>query len=669
MIKHLFTILIVFFNLHLAAQIQWADTLIGFSSEFNYKKAPIQYRAKQALGAPSVLSSFGSSPCAWASSNPNAGTEWIEVGFTTPQKVKEVYINENFNAGAVKKVSLKDVDNNYHIIYEQTELKSIKEGRLLKIEIDLTSYDVQSVLVTIGTAIVKGHNQIDAVGISSTPANYTLKVNELDGLDRIEIENLGEKINSPYSELCPVISPDGKKLFFTRQDHPQNIVVANQDIWVSELTNEGFGLAKNIGAPLNNKSNNSLTSITPDGQKAILLNKYLSDGTCTSGLSQATIADSLWETPKEMIIEDYYNDNQYGEYYLTNTGNVLLMAIQRKNGYGGKDVFYCLKNEDGTWAAPKSLGPVVNTAANETSPFLAADNRTLYYSTSGYPGFGGKDIFVTKRIGDSWENWTTPVNLGKYLNTPKFDAYYSLPASGDYVYFVSYRESGFGEADIYRAKLPKELKPNPVVLVQGKVYNRKDSTYLSSKIVYYSLSTNKLVGEAISNPQTGEYKIVLPAGDNYGFSANKVNFLPVSSALDLATLTKYEEKNVDLFLVPIEKGASLVLNNIYFDVDKATLRKESFVELDALAKIIKQQPTIKIEISGHTDSDGSNDYNLKLSLDRAKSVTEHLKNLGVSNDKIISKGYGETTPIAPNTSDENKQKNRRVEFKVVEFKQ
>lgn len=668
MLKKVLFLLLVISTSTLSSQVQWADTLIGFSSEFNYKTAPVQYRAKQTLGEPSILPSFGSSPCAWASDKPNGGSEWIEVGYTNPQQVAEIYINENYNAGAVKEVFLKDIDNKYHSVFIEKEVKPIQNGRLLKIQTPLTSYLVQSVKIQLETSTVKGHNQIDAIGISATSSNYDITINQLDDISEIEIENLGDKINSPYDELCPVISPDGKKLFFTRQNHPQNVVPKNQDIWLSELTDTGFTTAKNLGAPLNNKSNNSLTSITPDGQKAILLNKYLPDGTTTKGLSEALISDSIWEVPTEIKIDDYYNDSKYGEYYLTNTGNVLLMTVQRKNGYGGKDVYYSLKKEDDTWTSPVNLGPVVNTASNETSPFLAADNRTLYYSTSGYPGFGGRDIFVTKRIGDSWDNWTTPVNLGKYLNTPNFDAYYSLPASGDYVYFVSYRKEGVGKADIYRAKLPQALKPNPVVLVQGKVFNRKDSSYLSSKIVYYSLTSNKPVGEAVSNPQTGEYKIVLPAGDNYGFSANKVNFLPVSSSLDLETLTKYEEKNVDLFLVPIEKDASLVLNNIYFDVDKATLRKESFVELDALAKIIKQQPNIKIEISGHTDSDGSDEYNLNLSLNRAKSVTEYLKSLGVSDKKIVSKGYGESNPIAPNTSDENKQKNRRVEFKVVEFK-
>lgn len=204
-----------------------------------------------------------------------------------------------------------------------------------------------------------------------------------------------------------------------------------------------------------------------------------------------------------------------------------------------------------------------------------------------------------------------------------------------------------------------------MILITGKVFNAKTKEPLGAVIEYENLADGKNVGVAQSNPQTGEYKIVLPYGKNYGFMAYAEKHISVSDNLDLSTVAEYKEVTRDLYLVPIEVGSTIRLNNIFFDVAKATLRAESYPELDRLAGLMTQNGKMQIELSGHTDNVGSDDANLKLSADRAKSVTDYLVSLGITAERIVAKGYGETKPLTTNDTDEGRQLNRRVEFTIL----
>lgn len=661
--------LIVFlsFNRLLGQTVQWADTVLGFSSEFVYNKYPGQYLANQILGKPNISGLLKANPSAWAAAKENnPDGEWIRVGFSKPQYVQQVIINETFNPGAISAVFLEDVKGNSYQIYKDSTFAKVDQWQQLTIKIERTSYQVAGLKVELNTSAVPGFNQIDAIGILDSSEPFLISINEDPVTSKIVIEpERLDVINSPTDDLCPVISPDGKTLYFTRQDHPDNFGKA-QDIWQATIgDNYEISNVLHLDAPLNTTHNNTLASISPDGQRALLLNVFYDDGSAGSGVSIAQKTIDGWGKPLAQKIDNYVNESDYGEYCLSNSGNILLMTVQRPESIANKDIFVSFKKGENEWTEPVSLGPVVNTANSEAAPFLAADNRTLYYSTAGWPGYGSSDIFVTRRIGESWTEWTEPQNLGPYLNTPNFDAYYTLSANGEYIYFSSARDGGKGKTDIYRAKLPSSLKPNPVILVYGDVTNQKTGEPLGTNIIYYSLKTGNRVGEAIADPNSGAYKIVLPAGDSYGFSAVKEKFLPVSLSIDLSDLKEYSEVKKDLFLVPIEQGASIVMNNIYFDLDKSTLKKESFNELDQLIGIIRQNPGITIEIAGHTDDTGSDDYNLKLSSDRANAVVNYLKSANISANQLKAVGYGETKPMVENNSDTNREKNRRVEFKVL----
>jgi len=416
--------------------------------------------------------------------------------------------------------------------------------------------------------------------------------------------------------------------------------------------------SKNFGKPLNNTGHNFVIAISPDNNTIITANTYNPDGSSnTSGASISHKKEDGWEVPKDLKIKNFRNDNDYVGFYMGADNKTLLMSVERPGDYGEKDICVSFLQDDNTWSEPKNLGNKVNTFGDETTPFLAADGKTLYFSSDGIPGFGYYDIFVSKRLDDSWANWSTPENLGGYVNTPSSELGFFMGAKGDFAYVSS-------SGDIYRIGNP--AKPEAVVLVKGTVFNSKTNEPMSANITYSDLNENKEMGNAISDPKTGEYKIVLPAGKLYSFLADKDKFYSVSENLDVKDLEEYKEITKNLYLSPIEKGEIIRLNNIFFETAKADLKEESFSELDRLVEILKNNSLLKIEIGGHTDDVGSNESNLTLSDKRAKSVLTYLNEKGIKTDRLTSKGYGETSPLVANDSDKNKAVNRRVEFKILE---
>jgi OOP family OmpA-OmpF porin len=258
------------------------------------------------------------------------------------------------------------------------------------------------------------------------------------------------------------------------------------------------------------------------------------------------------------------------------------------------------------------------------------------------------------------------VNLGSPINTEDWDAFFTMDAGGEYAYMSS-GLNGFGESDIVRVKLLEREKPDPVVLVSGNVYNKKTGRPLSASLIYETLPDGAVAGNGLSSPEDGAFKMVLPYDKNYSIRATADHFFAISENLNLDSLIKagYKEIHKDLYLVPIEVGQVVRLNNVFFDFDKWDLRPESFLELDRVVKLLNENPGIVIEMSAHTDSRGSDDYNYKLSDDRARSVMNYILTKGIAPARITSQGYGETKPVVPNDTDENRQTNRRVEFKIV----
>ncbi|HEY8402825.1 MAG TPA: OmpA family protein [Cytophagaceae bacterium] len=482
-------------------------------------------------------------------------------------------------------------------------------------------------------------------------------------------ENLGKGVNSVYGELTPVITPDGKGLYFTRTYSPENTGGATdyQDIYFSSFVNGQWSKAVNIGKPVNNQAPNAVCAVSPDGNSLLLMNTYDSKGGASGmGLSISYRTKEGWSVPDKVNVRNYYNKSSFNEYFLSSDNKVLLLALERDDTYGTRDIYVSFLEDNNIWSTPKNIGPVVNTPGTELSPYLAADGVTLYFSSTGHPGYGKNDIFVTRRLDDTWTNWSEPVNVGMPVNSKGMDAYYSVPASGDYAYFIS-EENAIGKADIFRIKLPTPVKPKPVILIYGKVLNSKTKEPIATGITYRDLDTDKESGIARSNPSDGSYKIALPYDKVYSFFAEKEGFYSVRDTITVPPNTVYREIERNIYLTPFQVGEDILLNNVFFVRSKPDLLPSSYPELNKLAKILKENPTLEIELAGHTDNVGNPDLNIELSQQRVETVKNYLVSKGVSAERITGKGYGGARPIADNSKEETRRLNRRVEFKIVKF--
>jgi len=484
--------------------------------------------------------------------------------------------------------------------------------------------------------------------------------------DSARPENLGPNVNSKYDDVLPVIAPDGASLYFCRSNSPENVGGMRQDIWMSTLQPDGsWSAAVNVGPPLNNRENNHMFSITPDGNLALINDAYSDGANPNRVLAIVRRTATGWGTPRPIIIRNWYTRSFHREFSLGNDGKTLFMTVERNDAVGGKDLYVSFRENDSTWSEPKNLGPTVNSEGDEATPFFASDGTSLYFASDGRGGYGAFDIFVTKRLDSTWTNWSEPENLGPTINSRRWDLYYTIPARGDYAYYVSYVNT-LGAGDIFRVPLPEKVRPNPVVLVYGTVLNKKTKQPIEADVAYEDLSTGREIGISRSAPGTGLYKIILPAGTNYGFRASAPGVVSVSDNLDLTTLDAYAEINRDLYLVPIEQGQAVPLNNIFFDYAKSTLRAESYSELDRVVQMMQASATMRFEVGGHTDNRGNDQINKKLSQDRAKAVMEYIVDRGIDAQRLTAVGYGKARPTATNETEEGRQLNRRVELTILQ---
>lgn len=647
--------------------VHWASKVIEFSSQLS----PVEYAATQILHKPNVYPEGGDNPNAWLPKKPDK-TEFIKVGFDTPVRVQQIAIAESLNPSAVTEVLLYDENNKEYSVFSLSPSPINLSRRLLNIFIDRTPYEVHALKIIMDGSTVEGYNSIDAVGISDSKEPIKIELNLAEGLNtEVKSERLSENVNSPYKEIKPLISPQGDILYFSRQNHPDNIGGADdiEDIWYSEKnkTTGEWEVAKNIGPPLNNDGPNFISSITPDGNTAILLlgNKYGKSGKMTAGVSVSTKTSEGWEEPTALDIKNDYNLSPQVGYYLANNRKVLIMSVHRRDSRGDRDLYVSFLTDDGTWSEPKNLGDNVNSASEESSPFLAPDDKTLYFSSKGYSGYGGTDIYLTRRLDDTWENWSEPENLGPGINSASDDVFFNIDPKGENAYFS--RSVSDDDADIFSINMPDLFRPTAVVLVKGKVYDRKTQKPVGARIFYEKLSDGEEIGTVNADPVTGAYQILLPSGEKYGYLAESAGYVAINENIDLENTTEYAEITQNLILVPIEKEVTIRLNNIFFDFDKASLKSESSPELNRLVKLLEENESMRIEISGHTDNIGTRKYNQALSERRARSVYNFLVENGVNGSRLETIGYGKDKPMVSNDDEEDgRELNRRVEFKILE---
>ncbi len=675
--KRLLPVLIIVFATSFVASaqvVQWASKVLQFSSELT----PAQYSAQQALGKPNVLPAGGQNPSAWAPDKPNR-KEFLKLGFDNPISIRQVAIAESHNPSALYKVFVYDEAGKEYEVNTLNPMAVPMKGRMLTLFMDMTPYKVTAVKLEFDGAAVPDYFGIDAVAISDSnyPIIAFIPTPSLLA-SGIVTEALDKNVNSEYSELNPLLSPEGKVLYFSRRNHPQNVggVDDKEDIWYSELGEDGkWQLAKNMGPQFNNAYPNfvnTISAVTPDGKSAVMVlgNKYIDDGKkMLAGVSISSNVGGEWSKPVGLNITNDYNYNEKANYFLTNNRRTMIMSVERDDSQGDRDHYVSFMQDDSVWTEPLNLGKVVNTASEESAPFLAADDKTLYFSSKGFSGYGGSDVYVSKRLDDTWTNWSEPENMGPEINSPLEDLFFNIPGNSEYAYY----SRGISETntDIFRVTLPVLRSPDVWVTVKGKLVDSKTGEPIGAKIIYEKLPDGTIAGIAQSDPKTGEYEIKLPAGHLYGIRTEAKDHISENQNLDLRNVTSESViEHKDFMLAPIEVAlieadAVITLNNIFFDFDKATLKPESFPELNRIVALMNERTTMQVDVSGHADATGDTEYNKGLSKHRAESVQKHLVGKGVSESRISVSFYGEDKPVESNATKEGRRKNRRVEFKIV----
>ena len=664
-----------------AQHVQWAARLVAVSSQKSEGKDP--FSPSQVLSTPNALPLGQISNDAWIprKEGPN---EFIEVRFARSIAAQQVTVVENFNPGSITKIELVDTKGGHHEVYSNPNPGPLPEAfRTLEVRFPAAEYRTLGVKVYMNTAKVEGVNQLDAIGIADVASTMVKQAFDAPkGPDVVKstqfdssLVNLGPNVNTRYVDTHPVISPNGKTLYFARQSYPDNVGGSRdpQDVWYSTLTsgkNKTWSLAKNLGTPVNTPDDpNGLASVSANGQSAIFINIYNRDGTVDpQGCSLSKRTRMGWTQPVKQDIKDFVNlDKEHVDFFLSTSGKALLMAVERPDGLGGQDMFVSFPVPDvkDTWTKPRNLGPNVKTAKSDFAPFLAADEKTLYYASEGRGGYGKSDIFYTKRLDDTWTNWSPPRNLGPVVNSPDFDAYYTISAAGQDAYLVSSRNGTDNSKDIFRISLAQAFQPEVVTLVTGRVLDQNTGKPVRAIIHYENLLTGEEIGVTETDPVDGSYTIVLPSGVQYGYRAEAKGYIAENANLDVTAKDKYSEQKQDLFLVPFNVGQTVKMNNIFFQQSKYYLTTNSYPELARLIRIMKDYPTVEIKLSGHTDNQGDPALNLKLSLDRVNEVKKYLSSHGVNGGRITTEGLGDTKPVANNDQEETRSKNRRVEFTIT----
>jgi outer membrane protein OmpA-like peptidoglycan-associated protein len=473
---------------------------------------------------------------------------------------------------------------------------------------------------------------------------------------KFEPQNMGDSINTVVSEYFPTISLDGQHLVFTRR-----VNGINEDFYQSDRRGNGWTKARPLAGNINSDNNEGALNISQDGQWLIFTGCNFQNGFGSCDLFISYLTTDGWSAP-ENLGPNFNSEFWESAPSLSPDKRDLYFTSNRPGGYGGNDIYVCHRLENGHWSPPQNLGPTINTAGDESAPFIHADNNSLYFTSNGLPGYGGDDLFVVRKTATG--EWGIPENLGYPINTIENEGSLVVAADGKTAYYASDRADSRGQLDLYAFELRSDLRPAKTIWVKGRVFDKKTGKGLPSSVELGDLSNKRIVSK-LQTDETGNYLTTLPVGRDYAFNVNRKGYLFFSENFMLTNPSSDSVYQMDIPLQPIEANASVVLKNIFFEVNQFDLKPASQIELDDVVKLLKENPLVFIQISGYTDNVGKPADNLLLSENRAKSVVNYLRSKGIDPKRLSYKGFGETEPVSPNTTEAGRAQNRRTALKVV----
>ena len=475
---------------------------------------------------------------------------------------------------------------------------------------------------------------------------------------------LPSTINTKDSEYLPSFSADGSQLIYTAVRRGQ------EDFYFSQKVDGVWQTGEPV-VGINTNNNEGAQTISGDGRTLIFTGCNRKDGFGSCDLYISYKREAYWSRPVNMgrVIN---SNNWESQPSLSSNGRVLFFASTRSGGFGKSDIYRSILGSDGMWSAPENLGPAINTNQDELGPFIHADGQTLYFVSNGHPGMGGIDLFKTEFLGDN--AWDNPQNLGYPINTTGDESTLIVSLDGKVGYFASNFSKSLKTTDIYEFELPEPLRPKPVTYLKAKVIDAITKAPLPAAVELYEVAT-EAVQYANTADESGVFLASLPAGQRYGLNVAMENYFFHSEQFDLIKTTSFDEPyDLLIELQPIvpaviakdEAPKPIILKNIFFETASAALLPESTKELQRLYQLLIDNPSMKIQINGHTDDVGKDEDNLTLSRNRAQAVYDYLVSQSIVKDRLSFKGYGESTPIESNDSPQGRQANRRTEFVVVQ---
>lgn len=488
--------------------------------------------------------------------------------------------------------------------------------------------------------------------------NGLLKVLEAPDDAKVKVLSFPNTVNTPNGgEYAPCVSADGKSFLFCGSNRPDNL--GAEDIFITHWDGKNWGPAK-LFPDINTRDLSEAPEVLSADNTKLLMYQ-------NGKLFESNKTESGWTKPESM--GSVINFAQWqADATFSSDGRVMIYAARAKSPREMNEsvnIYVSIKDDSGAWGEPFEIGPAINTPFTDRSPVLHPDMKTLYFCSNGHSSMGDMDVFMSKRLSDdSWTEWSAPVNLGKEINTPATECFYKVSTDGTSAYFS--KKTGNAD-DLYSVTLPESMRPDPVATISGKLVDT-DGKPVITTIYWEDLETHEVIGQSRVDPANGSFFIVLPEGKNYGYFIDHKDYFPISNNIDLRGKKEIVRIDKEIRVATIQKMVDeeipMVLNNLFFNTAEYELLPASQSELDRVIKVIKPLGK-KIEISGHTDSRADDNYNQRLSENRANAAREYLIAHGFPADLLVAKGYGETMPIATNDTEEGRQMNRRVEIKFI----
>ena len=516
------------------------------------------------------------------------------------------------------------------------------------------------------------------------------------------LEKLNNKINTvKYDEINPVISKDGKTIYFTRVGYPDfnrtlidnyndlsltlsyaqyqkelnaifqsltNKPVSdasksrfNQDIWIASWSNGDFNKIDHPDYPLNSALPNSVCSLTPELNELVIINEYYQDGSMYKGFSTTKlIGNGNWSFPTPLLIYDYHNLSDEVNLNMSEDGSIIIMAIKREDSKGANDLYVSHRISDNTYSKPESIGSVINTIYQESTPYISRDGLFLYFSSNRPDGYGGSDIYVSKRLDNTWSQWSEPTLLPPPINSVYDDSQPYVNEATGYIYFTSRRD---GSSDIFRTLFHPVVESNRNKTLVIHVFNSLTGMALDSDIKYQLTDSIQLKGELKTSEGLAYFTFI--KGSSIKITAARSGFTDETIQLNLSDYFNNEQSvaDINIFLDPISKEEKFTASNIYFIQSTSIIKDDSYDALNQIMSVLIRRQDIKMKIFGHTDNVGEEKSLIKLSTERANAIKNYLvKKGGIDPNRIEAIGLGRSQPLNDNSTEEKKAKNRRVEF-------